>query len=139
MLFFHIWTQQATLISSFRKAIFQNTRGGILMMIAQSFLLKKSAKLRALRSKNVLACQLALRAYVLTCQRALRAHVPTCLACLRAHVPTCLACLHAHVRTCLECLRAHVLTCLACLCAHVSCVLTCSCVNVPSSVMLVYI
>ena len=34
----------------------------------------ESAKLRALRAKNVLACQ-----------RALRAHVPTCLACLRAH------------------------------------------------------
>ena len=48
----------------------------------------ESAKLRALRAKNVLACQRALRAYVLTCQRASRAPVPTCLACLRVHLPT---------------------------------------------------
>ena len=41
-------------------------------------LIIESAKLRALRAKNVL-----------TCQRALRAQVPTWLACLRAHVPTC--------------------------------------------------
>ena len=38
----------------------------------------ESAKLRALRAKNVFACQLALRAYVLTCLRALRAYVLTC-------------------------------------------------------------
>ena len=84
--------------------------------------MKESAKLRALRAKNVLTCQRALRAYVLTCQRAFCAYVLTCqralrasvlpcqllcvLACqlalcaLRADVPTCLACfarLHAHV------------------------------------------
>ena len=39
---------------------------------------KQSAKLRALRAKNVLACQHALRAYVLTCQRALCANVLVC-------------------------------------------------------------
>ena len=37
----------------------------------------ESAKLRALRAKNVLACQRALRADVLTCLRALRAYVLT--------------------------------------------------------------
>ena len=72
----------------------------------------KSAKLRALRAKNVLACQRALRAYVLMCQRALRADVLTWQRALRAHVPTCLACLRAHVTTCLSCLCAHVPTCL---------------------------
>ena len=35
--------------------------------------LSESAKLRKLHAKNVLTCQLALRAYVFTCQRALRA------------------------------------------------------------------
>ena len=38
---------------------------------------KEFAKLRALRAKNVLVCQRALRAYVLTCQRALRDYVLT--------------------------------------------------------------
>ena len=38
----------------------------------------ESAKLRALRAKNVLTCLRALRAYVLTCQRALRAYVLVC-------------------------------------------------------------
>ena len=50
--------------------------------------LTESAKLRALRAKNVLACQLALRAYVLTCQRALCAYVLTCQCALRAYVVT---------------------------------------------------
>ena len=59
--------------------------------------LEESAKLRALRAKNVLACQRALRAYVLTCQHALRAYVLTCLECLRAHVSTCLASLRARL------------------------------------------
>ena len=49
----------------------------------------ESAKLRALRAKNVL-----------TCQRALRAYVPTCFACLRTHVSMCLVCLCGHVLTC---------------------------------------
>ena len=68
----------------------------------------ESTKLRALRAKNVLACQRALRVYVLTCQRALRADVLTCLACLLAYLLTCLACLRAHLSTCLACLGAHV-------------------------------
>ena len=75
----------------------------------------ESAKLRALRHKNVLACQRALRVYVPTFQRALCAHVPACLACLRAHVPMSLACLR---------LSAHVPTCFALSRASVSCVLT---------------
>ena len=47
------------------------------------------AKLRALRAKNVLMCQRALRAYMLTSQRVLRAHVHTCQHVLRAYVFTC--------------------------------------------------
>ena len=39
----------------------------------------ESAKLRALRAKNVLTCQRALRAYVLTCLACLRANVPCVL------------------------------------------------------------
>ena len=58
---------------------------GILM----SLLLLESAKLRALRAKNVLACRRALRAYMLTCQRALRAYVLTCQSALRAYVLMC--------------------------------------------------
>ena len=49
------------------------------------------AKLHALRAKNMLTCQLFLRAYMLTCLACSRAQVPTCLACshaLRAYVPT---------------------------------------------------
>ena len=49
----------------------------------------ESAKLCALRAKNVLACQSVLRAYVLSCQRALHAYVLTCLRALRAYVLTC--------------------------------------------------
>ena len=45
--------------------------------------------MRALRAKNVLACQSVLRAYVLSCQRALHAYVLTCLRALRAYVLTC--------------------------------------------------
>ena len=55
----------------------------------------ESAKLRALRAKNVHTCQRALRTYVLTYQRALRAYVPTCLVCLRANVPCVLTCQRA--------------------------------------------
>ena len=89
---------------------------------------QESAKLRALRAKNVLTCQRALRAHVptcLTCQRALRAYVLTCLACLCAHVPTGLACLRANVPcglTCSRALRVYVLTCQCALRAYV---LTC--------------
>ena len=89
--------------------------------------------MRALRAKNVLACQRAIRSYMLMCQRALRAYgftcSPTCLACLCAHVPMCLARLHAHQHA-LHAFRVHVPTCLACLRAYVltnvPCVLTCS-------------
>ena len=49
----------------------------------------ESAKLRALRAKNVLPWQRALCAYVLTCQRALRAYVLTCQRALCADVVTC--------------------------------------------------
>ena len=38
----------------------------------------ESAKLRTLRTKNVLTCQRALCAYVLTCQHVLRAYMLTC-------------------------------------------------------------
>ena len=45
----------------------------------------KSAKLRALRAKNVPACQRVFCAYVLTCQRDLCAYVLTCQRALRAY------------------------------------------------------
>ena len=44
----------------------------------------ESAKLHALHTKAVFACQRALRANVLTCQLALHVYLPTCL---RANVP----------------------------------------------------
>ena len=46
----------------------------------------ESAKLRALRAKNVFTCQRALRTYVLTCQRG---HVQMCQRACRDYVPTC--------------------------------------------------
>ena len=58
-------------------------------------LLKESSKLRALRAKNVLACQRALRAHVpcvLTCSRANVTCVLTCSRALRAYVPYVLTC-----------------------------------------------
>ena len=55
--------------------------------------------LRALRAKNVLTCQRALRTYVLTYQRALRAYVVMCQRALSAYVPMCLACVRAHMQT----------------------------------------
>ena len=67
--------------------------------------IKESAKLRALRAKNVLACQRALHAYVLTYSGA---NAPCAITCSRANVPCVLTC---------QCvLRA-----------------TCSYVNVPTS------
>ena len=72
---------------------------------------KESAKLRALRAKNELACQRALPAYVLTCLRALCAYVLTCVRALRASVLTCLCALRAYLLTCQSVLRAYVLTC----------------------------
>ena len=73
--------------------------------LSKSFsqLFVESAKLRALRANNVLACQRALRAYVLTCQRALRAYVLTCQRALHAYVP--------YVLTCQNALCAYVLVC----------------------------
>ena len=50
-----------------------------------------TAKLRVLRTKNVLVCQRALHAYVLTCQRALHTYLLTCQRIFRAYVLTCLA------------------------------------------------
>ena len=93
----------------FLKICYSATRWYSVLLTALAQL--ESAKLRALRAKNMFTCQRALRAYVLTHQCALRALVPTCPACLRAHVPTCLACLRAHIPTRLACLRAHVPTC----------------------------
>ena len=57
----------------------------------------ESTKLRALRAKNVLACQGALLAYVHTCLACLRAHVPTCLSCSCAYVPCVLTCSRANL------------------------------------------
>ena len=71
----------------------------------------ESAKMRALRTKNVLACQHALRAYMLKCLRVFRAYVLTCLRALRAYVLTCLHALRAYALTCQRALRAYVLTC----------------------------
>ena len=48
----------------------------------------ESAKLRALRAKNVLTCQHDLRAYLLTCQRVVRAYVLKCQRALRSYVLT---------------------------------------------------
>ena len=83
----------------------------------------ESAKLRALRARNMLACQ-----------RALRAHVPPCLACLLALV---LGALRAYVPCFLMCSRAYVLCVLRCLRANVTCVLKCSGVNALSSITLI--
>ena len=84
----------------------------------------ESAKLRALRAKNVLTCQRAFGAYLLMDLAFLRVHVATCLACLRAHVATCLACFRARdVRPCVSLVSMH-----ACLYTHVvnvACKLTC--------------
>ena len=66
----------------------------------------ESTKLRALRAKNVLACQRALRVYVLTCQRALRADVPCVLTCLLADVSCVLTCSLVYVPCVLRCSRA---------------------------------
>ena len=57
------------------------------LMKSRNFL--ESAKLRALRAKNMLTCQCVLRVYVLTCQRALRAYILTYQRDLRAPALTC--------------------------------------------------
>ena len=92
------------------------------------YIFTESAKLRALRAKNVLTCQHVLCAYMLPCQHALRDHVATCLACLSTNMPYVLTCSHAQVPTCFACLtysRAHVSMCIPCALASVPWVLTC--------------
>ena len=86
----------------------------ILVMILSKIVIRKSksAKLCALRAKNVLMCQCVLRAYVLTCQHVLRAHVLTCQRALRAHVLTCKRNLRAYLFTCQCALCTLVLMCL---------------------------
>ena len=66
----------------------------------------ESAKLRALRAKNVLTYQRALRAYVLTCSRT---NVPCVLTFSRANVSCVLMCSRAQMLTCQRALRAYVL------------------------------
>ena len=61
--------------------------------------INESAKLRALRGKNVLTCKRALCAYVLTCKHPLRADVLTCQRALGAYVLTCQRVLRARVLT----------------------------------------
>ena len=77
--------------------------------------LYESTKLRALRAKNVLTCQRAVRTYVLTCQSALRAYVLTCQRALGAYMLTCQ---HANVSCVLKCSRANVPCVLTCLTAN---------------------
>ena len=52
----------------------------------------ESAKLRALRAKNVLTCQRALRAQLSTCLGCLRANMPYLLTCSRGNVPCGILC-----------------------------------------------
>ena len=66
------------------------------------FSVDESAKLRALRAKNVLTWQRVLRAYVLTYWRTLSVYVLTCqcdlvLRCSRTNVPCVLTCLRVNV------------------------------------------
>ena len=86
----------------------------------------ESAKLRALRSKNVLNGQRAFRAYVLTCKRVLSAYVLTYQRASHSYVLTYQRVLRDHMLTCQCVLRAYVLICLACLRYNVLCALTCS-------------
>ena len=84
----------------------------------------ESDKLCALRAKNVLAYQCALRAYVS------RAYfLPTDL---RAYVPTCQCALHAYVLTCQRALLAYVPR------ANIPSVLTCLPENVSYSITLIH-
>ena len=62
----------------------------------------ESAKLRALRAKNVLICQRVLLAHVLTCFTCSRAHVPMCLECLRASRVK-MPCVHMYSRVKVAC------------------------------------
>ena len=62
--------------------------------------IEESAKLLALRAKNVLMCQRALRAYALMCQRVFCAYVLMCQRALRPYVLTCQRALRPYVLTC---------------------------------------
>ena len=88
--------------------------------------MRESAKLRALRAKNLLTCQRVV------CSRA---HVPTCLACLitcsRAKVPCALTCSSANVLYVLSCSNVNMSCVLMSPRVNVACELTCSCVNMP--------
>ena len=85
----------------------------------------KSAKLRTLRAKNVLACQRVFCAHVLACQRDFCAYVLTCQRALRAYMLMCQRALRAYLLTCQRVLLVYVLClpCFACSRASVSCVL----------------
>ena len=71
----------------------------------------ESAKLHALRAKDVLTCQRALRAYVVTWKRAFHAYVLTWQHTLRAYFFTCQCALRAYALTCQRALRALVFKC----------------------------
>ena len=61
----------------------------IFIMTKIAFYNLETARLRAIRIKNVLMCQHANVPWVLTCSRALRAYVLTCSRALHAYVLTC--------------------------------------------------
>ena len=106
-------------------------REALLYDFEMKIVLFPPAKLRALRAKNVLMCQRALRAYVFACPAYFCAHVPTCFCVLtysRAKVPCVVTCLRTNVPCVLRC---RVPTCFLCSRVRVSCVLTCSRANVP--------
>ena len=69
------------------------------MSFTSTTTLTESAKLRALRAKNVLTYQRNLRAYVLTCQRALHAYVLRCQCVLCVYMLMCQRALRAYVLT----------------------------------------
>ena len=61
----------------------------IFIMTKIAFYNLETARLRAIRIKNVLMCQHANVPWVLTCSRALRAYVLTCSRALHPYVLTC--------------------------------------------------
>ena len=87
---------------------------------------EESAKLCALRAKNVLTFQRTLPAYVLTCQRTLRAYVLKCQHIFHACMLTSQRALRAYVLMRQHVLHAYMLTCQSALHAHVSTCFTCS-------------
>ena len=132
--------------------VYQTKSKRLSIMLPLQSQTQESAKLRALRAKNVLVCQRGFRAFVLTCQRVLRVYLLTYLRALRAYVLTCqrvfvLTCSRDNVPSMLTCSRANVSCVLTCQCVlvlmcsstNVPCVLMCSCVNAPSSRTLIHI